>query len=491
MRARAFAAAAFSVSIAACAGVSATVADLAERADFPAVKAAIAAGTDVKAAQADGTTALHWAAQHNDETLVAALLSAGAFADAVNRYGVTPLALACVNGSDAVASRLLAAGADPNRVAPGGETPLMMAARSGREALVRALIARGADVNARLPGGGQTPLMWAAAEGHTAAVEALLAAGADACAVLDSGFTALFFAARGGHRSTVGALLRAGSDVNDVTRPTRTGGKLPRRGTSALLLAIENGHFELALDLLERGADPNDQRSGYTPLHVMVWVRKADKGEDEGFPEPRVTGPVNSVQVVRRLVAAGARVNERLAGGPSGGGRIARKGATPFLLAADTADLGYMKLLLALGADPMLPNADGATPLMAAAGLGTRSAGEEAGTEEEAVEAVEYLLKLGADINGVTVNGDTAMHGAAFANFPAVVHLLASRGMRFGVWYTKNKRGWTPLLIAEGHRFGNFKPSFETIDAIKRELIAQGVTPPPPTPVTPVNGYEN
>jgi ankyrin repeat protein len=333
--------------------------------------------------------------------------------------------------------------------------------------------------------------MWAAAEGHADVVEALLAAGADACRELDSGFTAMFFAARGGHRSVVAALLRAGVGVNEVTRPTRTGGKLPRRGTSALLLAIENGHFELALDLLERGADPNDQRSGYAPLHVLTWVRKADKGEDEGFPEPRVTGPVNSVQLIRRLVAAGARVNERLAGGPSGGGRIARKGATPFLLAADTADLDYMRLLVELGADPMLPNADGATPLMAAAGLGTRSAGEEAGTEEEAVAAVEYLLGLGADINGVTVNGDTAMHGAAFANFPKVVHLLAARGMRLEIWNAKNQRGWTPLLIAEGHRFGNFKPSFETVAAIHEELKAKGITPPPPTPVTPVNGYGN
>ena len=470
---------------------AAPVADLAERADFSGMHAALAAGGDVRLAQVDGTTALHWAAHHNNEPAVAALLAAGAPPDTVNRYGVTPLALACVNGSAGVAERLLAAGADPGRVSSGGETPLMTAARVGREALVRALISRGADVNARLPGGGQTPLMWAAAEGHAAVVEALLAAGADACAALDSGFTALFFAARGGHRGAVAALLRSGVDVNDVTRPARTGGKLPRRGTSALLLAIENGHFELALDLLERGADPNDQRSGYAPLHVLVWVRKADKGEDEGFPEPRVTGPVTSEQLARRLIAAGARVNERLAGGPSGAGRIARKGATPFLLAADTADLDYMKLLRELGADPLLPNADGATPLMAAAGLGTRSAGEEAGTEEEAVAAVEYLLGLGADINGVTVNGDTAMHGAAFANFPAVVHLLAKRGMRFDVWYTSNKRGWTPLLIAEGHRFGNFKPSFETIEAIREELVAKGVKPPPPTPVTPVNGYEN
>ena len=489
--ARALAAAALSVSLAAHAGLAAAIPDLAERADFAAVRAALAAGADAREVQADGTTALHWAVQHDREETVAALLAAGAGPDARNRYGVTPLALACLNGSAAVAARLLAAGADPNLAAPGGETPLLTAARAGRAALVRELLARGAEVNARLPGSGQTALMWAAAEGHAPVVEALLAAGADACAAVDSGFTALFFAARGGHRAAAAALLRAGVDVNDVTRPARTGGKLPRRGTSALLLAIENGHFELALDLLEHGADAADARSGYTPLHVMVWVRKADRGEDEGFPEPRVTGPVTSVQLVRRLVAAGARVNERLAGGPSGGGRIARKGATPFLLAADTADLEYMKLLLELGADPRIPNADGATALMAAAGLGTRAAGEEAGTEDEALAAVEFLLGLGADLHAVSSHGDTAMHGAAFANFPRVVRLLAARGMRIDVWYTRNQRGWTPLLIAEGHRFGNFKPSFETVDAIKRELVAQGVTPPPPTPVTPVIGYGN
>ncbi len=401
------------------------------------------------------------------------------------------MTVAAEHGDFAIMQALVEAGGDIESPNNEGQTLLMAVARTGNTATAQLLLDKGANVNAKESWGGQTALMWAAAEGHAPVVEALLAAGADACAAVDSGFTALFFAARGGHRAAAAALLRAGVDVNDVTRPARTGGKLPRRGTSALLLAIENGHFELALDLLERGADAADARSGYTPLHVMVWVRKADRGEDEGFPEPRVTGPVTSVQLVRRLVAAGARVNERLAGGPSGGGRIARKGATPFLLAADTADLEYMKLLLELGADPRIPNADGATALMAAAGLGTRAAGEEAGTEDEALAAVEFLLGLGADLHAVSSHGDTAMHGAAFANFPRVVRLLAARGMRIDVWYTRNQRGWTPLLIAEGHRFGNFKPSFETVDAIKRELVAQGVTPPPPTPVTPVIGYGN
>lgn len=278
----------------------------------------------------------------------------------------------------------------------------------------------------------------------------------------------------------------------DITQEEHIAGlPIGTRG-GALILAIENGHFELAALLLDLGANPNDMRSGYSPLHVLSWVRKPDRGEDEnGAPPPEGSGRLTNEQLIRKLVASGADVNARLAGGPSGGGRIARKGCTPFMLAADTADTPFLRLLVELGADPTLTNADGCTPLMAAAGLGTRSAEEEAGTEDEALEALHYLLNLGGDINGVSGFGDTAMHGAAFANFPKVIKFLAAKGARIEVWNQKNQRGWTPLLIAEGHRFGNFKPSFETIAAIHEVMLAHGITPPPPTPMTPVKGYGN
>jgi ankyrin repeat protein len=215
-------------------------------------------------------------------------------------------------------------------------------------------------------------------------------------------------------------------------------------------------------------------RSGYTPLHILSWIRKPDRGEDEGDPVPEGSGNLSSEQLIGKLIARGADVNARLADGPSGSGRIARKGATPFMLAADTADTAFMRILVAAGADPTTTNVDGCTPLMAAAGLGTRAAEEEAGTEDEAVEAVTYLLGLGANIDAVAHTGDTAMHGAAFANFPKVVKLLAGRGAKVAVWNQKNRRGWTPLLIAQGYRYGNFKPSFETIDAIKDVMRAAG-----------------
>ena len=158
----------------------------------------------------------------------------------------------------------------------GGETVLMTAARTGKVGPVKALLSRGAIVDAK-ERRGQTALMWAAADGHAAVVELLLKAGADFRTPLpDSGFTPLFFAAREGRTEVVRALLlKAGADVNDTMQPRKPSGKGPRtKGTSALILAVENGHFELALALLEAGADPNDQRSGFTPLHVMTWVRK-------------------------------------------------------------------------------------------------------------------------------------------------------------------------------------------------------------------------
>ena len=107
---------------------------------------------------------------------------------------------------------------------------------------------------------------------------------------------------------------------------------------------------------------------------------------------------------------------------------------------------------------------------MAAAGVGCLAPGEEAGTEDEAIEAVKLAIELGNDVNAVDDNGETAMHGAAYKNFPRVVQLLADKGARVEVWNRKNKYGWTPISIAEGHRPGNFKPSPETLAALRRVL---------------------
>jgi ankyrin repeat protein len=191
---------------------------------------------------------------------------------------------------------------------------------------------------------------------------------------------------------------------------------------------------------------------------------------------------MTSLELVRELVAHGADINARITKHVSGLNRLNNLGGTPYLLAARTADIALMQTLVELGGDPLLRTADNSTPLMAAAGLGTVSPGEDPGTESEVLEAVEFALKLGDDINVVNDDGDTAMHGAAYKNAPLVVKYLASHGAGIALWNRPNKHGWTPLVIAEGHRFGNFKPSPPTVAALHEVMQSAGVKIPPPTP---------
>ena len=473
----------FSFAAAVLPAANSPLADAVEKSDRTAIRVLLKKRADVNAPQVDGMTALHWAAYLDDLEIARLLMKAGADVKATNRYGITPLSLSCMNGNSDLVELLLASGADPNKTLRGGETALMTAARTGKAGPVKALLARGAKVDAK-ERRGQTALMWGAAEGHAEVVELLLKAGADFHTALpDSGFTPLFFAVREGRTEAARVLLKAGADVNETMQPRRISGKGPRKGTSPLILAVENGHFDLAVMLLEAGANPNDQRSGFTALHVLTWVRKPNRGDgDDGDPAPIGSGNLSSLQFVRKLVAHGADVNARLETGKSGKGILTRKGATPFLLAAVTADGAYMRLLVELGADPLLPNAENCTPLMAAAGVGTLAPTEEAGTEPEVLEAVELALALGADINAVDDNGETAVHGAAYKSLPKVVQLLAEKGANIEIWNRKNKWGWTPLRIAEGYRVGNFKPSFETIAALQQVMLAAGVTPPTNSP---------
>lgn len=457
-------------------------ADLAEQNQFGPFHSLVSDRPAVNRAQADGTTALHWAVYHDRADMTQLLLANGADANASNRYGERPLSLACRNGNVKIVEQLLNAGADPQETLPGGESMLMVAARTGRANCVQLLLQAEAEVNVR-DERGQTALMWAAAEGHSETVRLLLQAGADPQLKLPSGFNAFFFAARQGRIRVAEVLLQAGVDVNAVMNPKRTGGKNVRRGTGALMLAVENGHFELASMLIDAGADIHDQRSGFTVMHALTWVRKPNRGDGaDGEPAPQGSGSLSSLQFVQKLVAAGFDLNTRLQKGRSGRGVLNQTGATAFLMAADTADIAFMKLLLELGADPTIPNADGSTALHAAAGIGTRAPGEEAGTEEEAMLAVRLLLKLGFDVNAVDRNGETSMHGAAYASWPKMAQLLADRGADVEVWHRKNKYGWTPLLIAQGHRPGNFKPAAATIAAIERIMRAAGIQPEAASP---------
>ena len=465
--------------------------------DTNLVRRLISKRADINAPEADGMTALHWAAHLNDTAMAQLLMRAGAKVTMVNRYDVTPLSLACTNGNGTLVKLFLDAGADANTSLPGGETALMTAARTGSLESVTALLAHGADVNAKESGHGQTALMWAASEGHAEVVRVLLDAGAVANARASGGFTPLLFAARDGRIDVVRRLLVAGANVNDALPAVRRrrGDVAPPAaagsGLNAFLLAAGNAHYELALLLVDAGADPNSAPLGWTALHQITGVRKVGLfGSNDSAPEG--SGSIGSLEFVRQLVARGANVNARAtARPPLGRTEINAIGATPFLLAARTADAALMRELAKLGADPLMPNIDNTTPLMVAAGVGTSSPPEDPGTEPEVVEAVKIALDLGNDVNAVDKNGETAMHGAAYKQIPGAVRLLAERGAKIAIWNQKNRKGWTPLQITRGIRLGNsIYQSTATEAAVREIMIAAGVEPvvPPGSSAEPADG---
>ena len=446
--------------------------------DAATVRALVDKRIDVNAVQADGTTALHWAVDRDAPELVRLLVRAGANVKAANRYGATPLWLASLNGNAAIIGMLLEAGADAAAVSDEGETALMVAARTGKIDAVNALLARGADPNVAEQWRGQTALMWAAAEGHASVIDALLARGADVKTRSNGGFTALLFAAREGRIAAVDTLLKAGADMNDSLpvrrRPAQNAvtPAAPEVGLNAFLLAAANAHYELAARLLDHGADPNAAPQGYTALHQVSWVRKAGIAGSNN-PAPQGSGNMDSLTFVRKLVAKGADLNARVTKRPNMGVTTLNSiGATPFLLAARTADAPLMKLLAELGGDPLLTNEDGSTPLMVAAGLGTNAPGEDPGTEPEVLDAVKVALDLGNDLNAVDKNGETAMHGAAYKHVPTVVRYLADRGARADVWNRPNSKGWTPLKITEGVQRGMNIVSSPATAAVIRQVMA-------------------
>ena len=482
----------------------ADLADAVQRGDTATVRSLLARTADVDAAQGDGATALHWAAYRNDAETAAALIRAGADVDAANDYGVTPLSLAARNGNAGIISQLVAAGVDPDdprQAVNAGETPLMLAARSGQVDAVEVLAAAGADVDAREHWNGQSALMWAGAEGHVPVVESLIDLGADIRARSNSGATPLLFATRKGSIGAVRTLLAAGADVNEA-RPD---------GATPLLVAVVNGHEDLVDLLLAAGADPNAE-GGSTRLTVQgmraepmpLTIRKLgySERESEGIVRGNIFGRplqaavhvanwhisdqfivvnLDRLRVLRSLLAHGADVNGRnsMEEPRWSGARYRRHmtGATAFMLAAKSADVEVLRLLLEYGADPAIDTEDGITPLMAAAGISWAS-NQDRASEAQVLEAVKLIVEeLGADVNAVSDVGETAMHAAAYRGANSVVQYLFDQGAELDVVALD---GRTPLRVADGVEYGNSFAAHPHTAVLLRELGAREIECPAP-----------
>jgi ankyrin repeat protein len=491
-----------------CAAASTSdLANAAKAQDRDRVRALLQQKADVNASQADGATALHWAARWGDVETAGWLLAAGANPMAANRDGATPMFLACENGSAAMIEKLLAAGADANApVLPHGETALMMAARSGNVDSVRVLLNHGANVNATENLRGTTALMWAAEQDHAEVVRRLATRGAEIGAQskvftplqhrglgfaaagfgsrgrvgaaqtpqVKGGLTALMFAAREGAIETVRALVAAGAALNQTSAD----------GSDALLAAVQNGFYDVARFLLDHGADPNrGNAKGWTPLYLAVKNRNA---ENSAVPGPGIEGALDFIKL---LLERGADPNQRIkAETELHQGMLAtwlkEAGATPLIRAALSGDLDVARLLLAHGADPSITTFDHTTALMAASGVGWADGFIREHSEDETLELVRLLLDLGNPVNAANDAGITALHGAAYKGANRAVKFLVDhgadlaakdKGADFGFGARTVKM--TPLNWAEGVPIGMSSSIYhtETVALLTRLMEEKGI----------------
>jgi ankyrin repeat protein len=465
---------------------------------------------NVNARQPDGATALHWAALRDDIETADLLIRAKADVNAANDYGVVPLTLACTNGSAPMVQKLLDAGANARAALPSGETVLMTCARAGNAEAVKALLAGGANPNDAENEKQQTALMWAVAQKHPEAARVLIEHGADIRARSKDGFTPLLFAARVGDTGSARVLLEAGVDVNEAmpvkavrapvgeyetpgapAAPPETPPASPASGMpnskdepagsmTPLLMASASGHEQTAIFLLENGANPNAvDEYGTTALHYSMLMGMASMNGVSLANYVSYLFRPNMPELVKALLARGADPNVRLMKGvPVAGGRGGSSaGATPFLLAAASADANIMRILLERGADPLITTTEKLTPLMAAAGVGRVQDFTDA-EERSALEAVKLAVEQGADVNAANEKGRTALHGATNLGGNSIVEFLAQKGANLDA---RDQYQQTPLSIASGVHLP-WTPKGEELGEVVRKDVAElllrlGATP--------------
>lgn len=505
----------------------AAIANAAMNGDREAVRALLKKGLDVNEAQGDGSTALHWAAIKGDAELAQMLIFAGANVRATTRLGAyTPLYLAAKGGYSAVVAALLAAGADAKAVTSNGTTPLMIAAAAGDTKSITSLIENGAEIEATDGAKGETPLIFAAGFNRTDAVKLLLAKGANPKAttkVLDlfaltapeeeamargaggngggaaanrpadvagatrayrynelistqGGLSALLFAARQGFTETAMALLDGGADINQLNAGDKT---------SPLLMSIINGHFDLAMMLLKRGANPNTPAfNGVAPLFAVLNLQWAPKSL---YPSPKAYQQQKAtyLELMQALIDKGADPNARVGrkvwyqAYNSDYAGFDEAGATPFFRAAYASDVAAMKLLIAAGADPhigtMKPagrpftgegtrqikdtsgvppvpyGGPGILPLHAATGVGYGE-GFAANSHRYAptgfLPAIKFLVEeAGADVNAPDHEGNTPILLCASRGDNDCIKYLLSKGADP---HRVNREGNTAVDMANG-----------------------------------------
>src|SRR5579871_1136041 len=374
------AAAALAITVAGWSAASSPVADAAMNGNMIALNSLIQQKADVNAPQADGATAIQWAAYKNDAKMADVLIAAGANVKTPNRDGATALQLACLNGSAVMIGKLLKAGADPNELAPKGETPLMFAARNGNVDAIKVLLAAKADVNAKEKVRGTTALMWAAEQGHPEAVKILAENGADvgATSAPDSKGARAYLAPtvqqRQNSSQATGGLGAQGIGAGGGRAGRGGGGRGAGRGAAAGGAGAEEEDAVAAAD---------------AQAAAFSFGRQTDT-DGGGLTALVLAARENCLECAKVLIDAKADVNE-----------VTHYGWSALLTATQNRHYKLAAFLLDKGANPNIANKGGWTPLY----LATDNRNIEGGDypvrkpDMDHLEYIKLLIDKGANVN--------------------------------------------------------------------------------------------
>jgi ankyrin repeat protein len=450
------------------------LADAAMKRDTARVRALLKQGADVNAAQGDGMTALHWAAQHGFAEQARMLVFAGARLDAITRNGsYTPLHLAARNGRAGVVRALAEAGASVTRSTnSGGASPLHLAAQHGDPATVTALLDRGAPVDATEGAWKQTPLMWAAAYNRTAAMKVLLARGAS---VKASSLIENSKAREASERTSMMTRARRVAALKQAERPQAAVGAaaapgFERPGAATVAARPDSTLRRDSLPSPTRPPRPAADSGRRAATSPDSMGRPAAPRPDSGMRARPAADTGNSgavrpmgyndllgnrgglaplhfaardgnIEAAMMLLDAGAEINLQTGGDSS----------TALLLASINGHFDLAAALLKRGADPKMANHAGATPLYTALNVqwAAKSMYPQPTAQKQQqltyLDLMEELIKAGADVNarltkhlwfmsynfdllGVNTQGATPFWRAAYATDVPAMKLLVKHG---------------------------------------------------------------
>jgi len=416
--------------------------------NYKAMKYLVEHGAEVNAKNNFDYSSLLYFCQHDNLDGVIYLVEHGAKVDDSERSGDTSLMFACKNGFDEIMKYLVENNADINAKNSWGHTPLMYASEAGNLLAVQYLLQHGAHINEK-NNRGDSPVLLACKANHIKVMEFLIINGADILEIGQEGRTLIMYAAMKKDIRYLNSIFEADiyqnqkglEECEKVNKPyvIRNINATDQMGFTALMHAVINGNKEIVKCLLDNGADitiknKRGQTAAFFAINssnkeiVKLLIRSDPdliNNKDELGAKLLLFGvKKGNLEIVELLLELGANVDHTNS-----------KGETALFHAIKICDDEVAIQLMNKGANVNAQDMNGDTPVMIAVRLDVF----------ESCYMTKILIEHGADILMRNNDGETPLHMSLRKPKTVVLRFLIAHGADMD---EENFQGETPLMYA-------------------------------------------